>query len=262
MCDSLKYRSVALQETLPAPCRRAPSSSSAPPSRWSAVLRLWPAPLLPGLYLPPPLADSLCCGAPVPPLLTSCNTEQKKQQPPYTSIQLKTSTIRPKNDETSERRHDVEVPDEPEGLTYCCRAFSFCWYISTMISFFCLRILSWFSMWLLSLFRAPMVCSSSWCFSDKTKHYRDINQSVMRLSFTILAIFLFVWRTFQLLPGLFFIQEFCHEAISLLFNDGESGLDLGGNTKIKASLHSNSSELLNWKILPWKHPTFVWFCFL
>lgn len=51
------------------------------------------------------------------------------------------------------------------GFTYCCKAFSFCWYISTMISFFCWRILNWFSTWLFSPFRVAIACSSSWCCS-------------------------------------------------------------------------------------------------
>ncbi len=34
-----------------------------------------------------------------------------------------------------------------------------------MISFFCWRILNWFSTWLFSLFRVAIACSSSWCCS-------------------------------------------------------------------------------------------------
>lgn len=51
------------------------------------------------------------------------------------------------------------------SAAYCCRAFSFCWYISTMISFFCCRTFSWFSTWPLSRLRVARACSSSWCCS-------------------------------------------------------------------------------------------------
>lgn len=86
------------------------------------------------------------------------------------------------------------------GFTYCCRAFSFCWYISTMISFFCWRILNWFSTWLFSLFRVAMACSSSWCCSvakyNGVFRERQEESRVHRASFEFI-----LWLTY--LPGTF-----------------------------------------------------------
>lgn len=51
---------------------------------------------------------------------------------------------------------------------YLWREISFCWYISVMISYFCWRIFSWFSIRLFSLFRDVELCSSSRYFSGQT----------------------------------------------------------------------------------------------
>lgn len=125
------------------------------------------------------------------------------------------------------------APADRNSATYCCKVFSFCWYISTMISFFCWRILNWFSTWLFSLLRVAIACSSSWCCSVWKKKQQKTRYRVKRRAghtsqskASLLRNFPGNQPTFQWLPSLFFVQQLGHDAIALFFHHRQSGLHL------------------------------------